>query len=175
MPSANVHGMSWNASLLFIESSAQDAQDVVTLGSATCEEPAVSAQDDEVWAHHIEGHGLVIVTTGVLDPDVVEGLATSTKRNVVQVVLGGVADVFEFRAYQDGAEIREIVEAQGETVQESGAAVPAESSPEVTDEEFGEDRFLALFAVASGLDDLGFLDEGEFTVVERPALLIAMG
>lgn len=172
--SAIVADVSWNASLLFIGATPDQTSELVTLGAATCDEPAVSEQVDTAWAHHVDGHGLVIVTTGVLDPDAIESLATSSRRTIVQAVLGGVADVFEFRVYQDGAEARELVQAEGETVQESGSPVPAESSAEVTDEEFAEDRFLALFAVASGLDDLGFLDEGEFTVVEQPRLLVAM-
>jgi len=165
--------MSWNAGLLFIEST-QGQPDELTLGDTTCEEPMVAGQEDEAWAYHVDGHGLVIVTTGMLDPEAVDELAASTKRRVVQVVLGSVADTFEFKVYQDGAQTREIVHVGGETVQESGAPAPAESAAQVSDEEFAEDRFIALFAVAAGLEDLGFLDEGEFSVVDQPQLLVSM-
>lgn len=134
--------MSWNTTLTVVEAAAgrPDPADVAVDGPASCE--------TEPRGVRVEVDGDVVITG---DLDVTETVVPSyvaTGARVVTVILGGVADVYELRVFEDRAMVRNIVRVEGDTVVDTGEPLPGEHKAE--SEQFAEDRFLALWEIAGG-------------------------
>ncbi|GAB3588803.1 hypothetical protein [Calidifontibacter terrae] len=136
--------MGWNTTLTVVkECTPEDLGKVLTFGEPTsCDHGA-----DDAVAIAVSG---AVVIAGSHDRLAEIGSAlAATERRTVTVVLGSVSDTYELRVQDGDAVLRHLVESAGDTVVDEGE--PLAREPLAAQEQFAEDRFLALWQIAGGL------------------------
>lgn len=138
-----IAAMGWNTSLIAIKDcSLDDLAGRLTLGALTsCDQGGDDAVAIQVGAD-------VVVAGNPAQTDAVRTALAPTGPRLVCVMLGSTGDAYELRV-QDGSDVARLrAEVEGETVADEGEPLPDEHRADA--EEFPEDRFLALFAIAGG-------------------------
>ncbi|TWS19592.1 hypothetical protein FK529_10430 [Tsukamurella asaccharolytica] len=158
--------MGWNFALMHLGPSAQG---LLHLGEDTTYEP--DHDENTAWAY-VDDSGTTVVTGGVFRPQAVAELSSRTSARIVVTYFGSTGGGYGFEVHERGTVVRDIGVVQGTPTEEVGIRLPEEDLPSVTNAEFDEDRFAALFVEAARTDSLRAIGSAAFARVASPDLLL---
>jgi hypothetical protein len=141
--------MSWNTQIVVVPSAglADLAPAGLSPHGAKIEGDLAIEQD---FLSAVEYDGGLILVGNVIDPDLCARLSADLQREVASAMFAGVSDTYAWQVSASAATRSWIVQ-QGETVEDTGAPLPAEAGVEKLDE---DTLFALLDSYTGGLPDL---------------------